>query len=408
MVSPRGPPNQPPLIPPRKARIANEFNLPSATYIYDSPTFAPNQPSPRRLEIYKNLGSGKGIANYGWTEVGFEPGAILAAAQYLCTYIDRSPLWSHLPRGPTESEHEQHRLSFYLPTLQEHQRALHPGQASANAKTDGRVNVVFNPYRQVAAVAVPSISSLFKVHKQRVPLKHILDTQPQVKIVPELEELKASHAAGCAVVSLGRDMHFILVDVSAAPTMLAALTPSPGAAKSLDDHINLDDEPGWGASGFQTGLVGSVWYIRGRKDEVKGEATIENLRCRVFGDVSAWEEEGLGSAAAALGGWLSVDGANKTEANPSAEELSEQVEALKVEDSAVDAEGGAEVTPIQSAKDRVERKVFGVQTGVEMGRNSTIAVEVDVLVDKGGKRRLSGMVVSGRANFETKGELLGA
>ena len=408
VVSPRGPPNHPPLLPPRKARIAAEFNLSSATYIYDSPAYSPDQPTPRRLEIYKNLGTGKGVANYGWSEVGFEPGAILAAAHYLCTYIDRSPLWSHLPRGATEPEHEQHRLSFYLPTLQEHQQALHPGLASSTAKADGRVNIVFNPYRQVAAVAVPSISSFFKVHKQQVPLKHILATQPQVKIVPELEQLKASREAGCPVISLGKDMHFTLVDVSAAPNMLAALTPSPGAAKSLDDHVALDDEPGWGASAFQTGLVGSVWYIRGKKDEIKGEATIENLRCRVFGDVSAWEEDGLGSAAAALGGWLSLDAANKAEAGASAEGLADGVKALKVEDSTKDDDSGAEMTPTQSAKDRVERKVFGIQTGVEVGRNSTIAVEVDVLVDRVGRRRLGGMVVSGRANFETKGELLGA
>jgi len=270
------------------------------------------------------------------------------------------------------------------------------------------VNIVFNPYRQVAAVAVPSISSFFKVHKQRVPLKHVLDTQPQVKIVPELDQLKASIGVGCPIISLGKDMHFILVDVSAAPNMLAALTPSPGTAKSLDEHITLDEEPGWGVSAFKTGLIGSVWYIRGKKDEIKGEATIENLRCRVFGDVSAWEEDGLGSAAAALGGWLSLDGPDKAADKPSTEVLAEGVKALKVEESAKDADGGTELTPTPSAKDRVERKVFGIQTGIEIGRNSTIAVEVDALVDQGGKRRLGGMVVSGRANFETKGELLGA
>ncbi|KAI9869939.1 MAG: hypothetical protein M1823_008902, partial [Watsoniomyces obsoletus] len=90
--------------------------------------------------------------------------------------------------------------------------------------------------------------------------------------------------------------------------------------------------------------------------------------------------------------------------------LAEKVENLKVEDgNDRDAEGGAEITPKQTQnKGRVERKVFGIQTGVEIGRNSTVAVEVDVLVDKQGQRTLRGMVVSGRANFETRGELLGA
>ena len=407
VLSPRGAPNHPPLLPPRKARIANEFNLSSATFIYDSPAVSPSQSSPRRLEIFRNLGKGKGIQGFGYGEVGFEPGAILAAAHYLCTYIDRSPFWSYLPRGASEHGEQQQRLSFYLPTLLEQQKALQQGPSQNAGVADGRVNVIFNPYRQVAAVAVPSLSTLFKVHKQSVPLKHVLSTQPQVKIVPEFEHLQASRDADCPIVSLGKDMHFVLVDVSVAPNMLAALTPSPGAAKSLDEHIALDAEPGWGGSAFKSGLLGSVWYIRGKKDEVKGEATIENLRCRVFGDISAWEEEGLGSAAGALGGWLAVAGAEKAESATSAEGLADDVKALKVEDGGKDAEGGAEVTPTQSAKDKVERKVFGIQTGMEIQRNSTIAVEIDVLVDKGGNRRLGGMVVSGRANFETKGEILG-
>ncbi len=404
VLSVRGPPNHPPFVPSRKARIAAEFNLSSATYIYDYLVFPPNQPTPRRLEIYKNLGDGKGNEGYGWSQVGFEPGAILAAAHYLCTYIDRSPFWSHLPRGASENEQQQ-RLSFYLPTLQDHQREL---QVPTTASTDGRVNVVFNPYRQVAAVAVPSASTLFRMHENGVSLKLMLDSQPQVKIVPELEQMEASNGARCPVVSLGKDMHFVLVDVSKAPHMLTALGTSPAATKLLDEHFTPDVEPGWGASAFKSGLVGSVWYVRGKKDEMKGEATIENLRCRAFGDICAWEEEGLGSAAAALGGWLSVAGTDRAENSASAEGLAEGVKALKVEDSSKDAESGAEVRPTQSAKDRVERKVFGIQMGVEIGRNSTIAVEVDVLVDKGGKRRLGGMVVSGRANFETKGELLGA
>jgi hypothetical protein len=346
------------------------------------------------------------VENYGYGEIAFEPGAVLAAVHYFCTYIDRSPFFSFLPR-PGEQIEQQQRLSFYLPKLHEQQKALAAEQTTAAHATDGRVNVIFNPYRQVAAVAVPSPSTLFRIHKKSVALKEVLNTQPQVKIVPDFERL-SNNATGCPVVSLGRDMHFILVDITAAPNVLLALTGAPGLFKSIDSQISLDEAPGWGAKSLKDGLLAIVWFVRGKRDQVKGEATIENLRCRIFGDVSGWEEEGLGSGAAAVGGWMSLqkDGSESV----GDESLAEKVENLRVEDgNDRDAEGGAEITPKQTQdKGRVERKVFGIQTGVEIGRNSTVAVEVDVLVDKEGQRTLGGMVVSGRANFETRGELLGS
>ena len=329
----------------------------------------------------------------------------------------------YLARGQSEAtkEGDGQRMSFWVPALQEEQKLMlaSQGDPTAAAQADGRVNVIFNPYRQVAAVAIPSISTLFKIHTATVPLKVILDTQPQVKIVPELEDILANKKQ-CPIVSLGRDMHFILLDITTAPNMLAALTASTGTAKSLDDYVKLDEGKGWHEQAFKNGFLGTVWFVRGAKDEVKGEATIENLKCRCFGDVGTWEEEGLGSAAAVLGGWLAVNG----ETDVAAEALVEDVQALKVDDTTTESPAkdagedvadedagevvGAEVTPTQSARDKVERKVFGIQMGVEMGRNSTVAVEVDVRVDRVGKRNLGGMVVSGRANFESKGELLGA
>ena len=272
-------------------------------------------------------------------------------------------------------------------------------------------------------MAVPSVSQLFRVHKGTVPLKEVLETQPQVKIVPEYESLISSKGGvgGCPIVSLGKDMHFILVDVSLAPNMLGILTSSPGAAKSLDESVRLDDEVGWGAEALKEGYLGTAWFVRGKKDVVQGEATIENLRCRVFGDVSGWEEEGLGSGAAVVGGWLSLLGdGNESASEATGDSLAEEVKKLKVQDEeetqtdpSRDAEGGAEITPKQTRsqpgeKEKVERKVFGIQTGMEIYRNSTVAVEVDVAVGKDGQRRLGGMVISGRANFEAKGELLGA
>jgi hypothetical protein len=462
-MSPRGPVNHPPLIPTRKARIAAEFGLSSTTYVFDAPTYNPNQVTPRRLEIYRNQGIGRGMQGFPYGEVGFEAGAVLAVAQYLCTYIDRSPFWSYLPRGATENEQQQ-RLSFWLPALQEQQKILIQGSTTSPGQTqsvaDGRVTIVFNPYRQVAAVAVPSISHFFRIHRKKVPLKHVLNTQPQAKIVPEFDHLDLSDSGGCPVVSMGREMHFILVDITAAPNMLAALTSGPGLAKKVDEHILLDDEPAWGLTALKSGYIGSVWYVRGKKDEVNGEATIENLRCRIFADVNAWEEEGLGSGAAAVGGWLALHGDTNdndmeekmgklnVSAAKDTENQSTENESNDDEDKAHQGEEGNDPTqkdedltpkqtrtqpptttattasstttaatntsqpkPKEKDKDqpKTQRKVFGIQTGVEIRRHSTIAVEVDVIISSSGNgRRLGGMAVSGRANFETKGELLGA
>ena len=95
------------------------------------------------------MGAGSG-------EIAFEPGAVLAAAHYLCTYIDRSPFWSYLPRGAEEGAKQQ-RLSFWLPMLEEHQRVLGEGDGGGEGKREkekegkggrggggnGRVNVIF-------------------------------------------------------------------------------------------------------------------------------------------------------------------------------------------------------------------------------------------------------------------------
>jgi hypothetical protein len=372
-------------------------------------------------------GSGDGE----WGQIAFEPGAVLAAAHYLCTYIDRSPFSSFLPRAGEEGEGRAQRLSVFVPGLQQQQQQQHAqvqvqrqgqgqGEAKSSAATtaqqvlnDGRVNIIFNPYRQVAAVAVPSPSSMYRVHKKRIPLRDVLDTQPQVKIVPGVEELTSqTDAAMCALVSLGRDMHFLLIDVTRTPQILSVLTAAPGASKNIDSlGLEIDGDPasGWGSDALRKGFVGAVWYVRGKKDEKEGEATIENVRTRVFGDVNGWEEEGLGSAAGVVAGWLAVGAGVKN----GGKGLVEGVSRLKVEGEEENATGKVGGTQSRgevegtSAKERIERKVFGIQQGVEIGRNSTIAVEVDVKVDGDGKE-IASMVISGRANFETKGELLGA
>lgn len=443
VISPRGPPNHAPLLMQRKARHSAEFNLSGTIFLYDAPTpstVGPRTPANtlRRLEIYRQIGANKGYQGFGPGRVSFEPGAILAATHYLCAYVERNPYGSNLPRGASDPEGTQQRLAFYLPDLHEQQRAI------GVPDPDGVVRVMFNAYRQVAAIAVPSISSLFKVHSQGVPLKHIIDTtQPHVKITPDYVRLQKD--AQCPVVSLGRDLHFILIDITDAPAILPAVVVATGTSKSLahtlDELSIIDEGNGWNKTSLQKGLVCLVWFIRGSKDTVQGEATIENARCRVFGDYGAFEEEGLGSAAAALGGWLSLygeDGDARGGANEG-RNVAESLENLGLDVKDKGDSMGADITPTQShesskapasaqaiekaedkttaapsqtqAQKQTQRKVFGITMAQELDRNSTVAVEVDVLqqmTEGKVQRSLAGMVVSGRANFETEGKLLGA
>jgi hypothetical protein len=439
LISPRAPPNHPPLLIQRKSRYVSEFSLSSNIYLYDAPTLITGTPPTpattlRRLEIYRQIGANKGFQGLGPGPICFEPGAVLAATHYLCAFIERNPYGSSLPRGPQDPEGTQQRLAFYLPHLQEQQRAI------GAAETDGLVRVMFNAYRQVAAIAIPSISSLFKVHSRGVPLRHIIDTtQPHVKIAPGYVRLEKE--AECPVVSLGRDMHFILIDVSKEPAILPSVVIAPGPSKSLAHNIDeldiVEEKGGWGKKSLQVGLVCLVWFIRGAKDTVQGEATIENVRCRVFADYGASEEEGLGSAAAALGGWMSLHGDDD---GPAASlgngNVAESLEGLHVKDVKGN-DVGTDITPTQSHESstatteqtpdktsehdgkpetsqplsKSQRKVFGISMAQELMRNSTVAVEVDVVrqQSKDGKvmKSLTGMVVSGRANFATEGKLLG-
>ena len=51
----------------------------------------------------------------------------------------------------------------------------------------GPVPIYFNPYRQIAACAVPHN---IRIHKSRVSLDDVLVVQPQVKVVPSMERVR--------------------------------------------------------------------------------------------------------------------------------------------------------------------------------------------------------------------------
>ena len=65
VVTPRGPPDTPPLMGGRKGRIAFEFNT-TTVYLYDAPGLG----KPRQLECYARTGERM------WGDVGVDVGGV--------------------------------------------------------------------------------------------------------------------------------------------------------------------------------------------------------------------------------------------------------------------------------------------------------------------------------------------
>ena len=270
---------------------------------------------------------------------------IVAAAHYIFTYIDRVP--PHLQPG--ERDQQRQTAQFYVP------------------KVGGNVAVHYNPYRQVAAVSLPNVGELLKVEEKRVRMVDVIKGQPQLRIVPGIEKLD-DEKVECPLMSLAGDRRYILVDVTEVPEALTALE----VTRLVPDKDSGKDSP-----------VSMVWYVQEDDDNREGEPSIGNVHCRVFG--RGWEEDCSGNAACIVAASISMR---------KHESIVKGVKELSVE--------------AKDSKDRLERRVFGVQQGGLAGRPSTTAVEVDVKVEEDGTRRLSSIIVSGRCNFNSKGELLGA
>ena len=231
----------------------------------------------------------------------------------------------------------------------------------------GNVAVHYNPYRQVAAVSLPNVAELMKLEDSRVTMEDVLKGQPQLRIVPGIEKID-DEKVDCQVMNLAGDRRYILVDLTNVPEALGALEVTR-LVPELD--------------GEKVASVSMVWYVEEDDDKREGEPSIGNVHCRVFG--KGWEEDCSGNAACAVAASIAMR---------RNENIVKGVEQLSVE--------------VKDGKDKLERKVFGVQQGGLAGRPSTTAVEVDVKVEEDGTRRLSSIIVSGRCNFNSKGELLGA
>lgn len=232
----------------------------------------------------------------------------------------------------------------------------------------GRIPIFYNPYRHVAACAVPY---QFHLHSQRVPFAEIIATQPHIQIVPTIDKEKDKTFP---LVSIVKGMSFVLVDLTDNPEVFASLQAGNSPKAELDQA--------WAPS-----FVGCLYYKLLSKSEQAGEPTIHNVQARMISH--GIEDPGTGSACCALSCYLALDAdPQKPTAADAESELAQKTESLKLEE-------------------KTERKVFGIQQGVEMGRLCTIAVEVDVKTDAQGKQSLSSVILSGRANMHLKGEIVG-
>lgn len=260
----------------------------------------------------------------------------------------------------------------------------------------GPIPIFYNNYRQVAACAVPQT---FHQHAHRVPIDKIIATQPHVQIVPTIDKEKGRTFP---VVSIVKGMTFALVDLTDNSDFFAALQ----AAKTPE--VELDAE-------WKPSFVGCMYYRILAKGEVPGEPPIHNIQARMISH--GVEDPGTGSACCALSCFLAL--AEDDSSTPAVDKKKNGDE----DDGKKEKDGAAAAAAAEASEDadlskkaenlkvgsetKIERKVFGIQQGAEMGRLCTIAVEVDIKTDADGKKSIANVILSGRANMMLKGELMG-
>jgi predicted PhzF superfamily epimerase YddE/YHI9 len=254
----------------------------------------------------------------------------------------------------------------------------------------GRIPVFFNPYRQVAACAVPTN---FHVHSKRVDIEKIISTQPHVQIVPTIDN---ERGRSFPLVSIVKGMTFVLVDLTDNPEIFAALQAGKSPEAELD--------PEWAPS-----FVGCMYYRILAKNEAPGEPAIHNLQARMISH--GIEDPGTGSACSALSCYLALQDQSQEAASEqktkSAEVSAEPTASSETGNSPANADLAKKTEDLKLGNGKMERKVFGIQQGAEMGRLCTIAVEVDLKTEADGKKSIANVILSGRANMMLKGEVIG-
>ena len=236
----------------------------------------------------------------------------------------------------------------------------------------GPVNVFYNPFRMVAACAVPHNVHL---HQQRINMSAILTRQPQIQIVPTFDKLKDKTFP---IVSGVRGMTFALIDLSDAPDVLGALKPS----EIPDYEIDGDWSPSF---------KGAFYYVQKESMSQNNEPTIHSIQARMI--IDHVEDPGTGSASCALACYLAT---NQFEDLKYVKQENEEDEL---------AQRTGEVKLDESAEKSIERHVYAIQQGVEMNRTCTIAVEVDLKTNPDGSKTIVNVTLSGRARFFARGEL---
>jgi len=249
----------------------------------------------------------------------------------------------------------------------------------------GPVPVFYNPYRMVAACAVPHNMHL---HKDRVTMDRILSRQPQIQIVPTFDKIKDK---SFPVVSGVKGMTFALIDLTDAPEILGSLKSSESPEYEVDAQ--------WGPS-FQ----GAYYYVRKDPMHQEGEPTIHSIQSRMI--TQGIEDPGTGSACSALACYLATGEMRELRSEAEVETTKEgtEDEELVAKTEEVKLEDADKPDPVK--KDRFERHVYAIQQGIEMGRLCTIAVEVDLKAEKDGSKTIVNVTLSGRANVFATGELL--
>ncbi|EXJ90244.1 hypothetical protein A1O1_03343 [Capronia coronata CBS 617.96] len=315
----------------RKSLIAKEFRCPATCFLHDAA--GPGQP--RTLEIFTDKGE----------ELPFLGHPVIGAAHFIFIYLEKLQYG-----GPADRDNNR--------------------QTAVLLTKAGKIPIFFNPYRQIAACAVPTT---FHVHAHQVPMERIISTQPHVQIVPTIDKEKGRTFP---LVSIVKGLSFVLVDFTDNPELFATLEPGKAPEAELDQN--------WSPS-----FVGCMYYKLLAKSEQPGEPTIHNIQVRMM--TNGTEDSGSGSGCSALACYLALHGPSEAkDPKPSDQDadLAKKAEDLKLEA-------------------KTERKVFGIQQGVEMGRVSTIAVEVDVKTDTDGSRSITNVILSGRASAMSEGKLLG-
>lgn len=209
-------------------------------------------------------------------------------------------------------------------------------------------------------------------------MSSILARQPQIQIVPTYDQIKDKTFP---IVSGVKGMTFALVDLTDAPEVLGALKPSEAPEYELDAE--------WSPS-----FTGAFYYKVKDSMTQDNEPTIHAVQARMI--TQGIEDPGTGSACSALACYLATDKLKsispKSQQQDTDSELSEKTQQVKLDD--------------KTEKEKLERHVYAIQQGVEMGRLSTIAVEVDLKIHEDGTKSVVNVTLSGRANFFATGNLL--